>query len=172
MFIFLLVFLDQFIKLIVYTFLSNVKFNIFNNFFGFRSLLNSNHLSVFNSDFLNINININILIILNIFICLFLISLLKYFRHIKIKTTAIYTSLLLFIAGGISSTIDRIFWGGSLDYVILLGYIIDLKDIYLFVGSIIILIIVIKNLDFKKSNKKDMLVIKNYFVFIKDACKK
>lgn len=172
MFISFLVFLDQFIKLMVYTFLSNIKFNILNNFFGFKVLLNSNHLSVFNSDFMNLRISINILIILNILICLFLISLFKYFKHIKIKTKAIYISLIFFIAGAVSSAIDKIFWGGSLDYIIFSGYIIDLKDIYLFLGSFIAVIIVAKNLDFKKSNKQDMLFIKKYFTFMKGLCKR
>ncbi|MGH4138354.1 signal peptidase II [Clostridium sp.] len=167
-----LVFLDQVAKLIVYTFLSNIKFNIFNNFFGFKVLLNSNHLSVFNNNFMNLRISINVLIILNILICLFLISLFKYFKHIKIKSEAIYISLILFIAGGVSSAIDKIFWGGSLDYIIFLGYIIDLKDIYLFLGSFITLVVLAKNLDFKESNKQDMRFIKKYFIFIRGLCKR
>lgn len=174
MVILLLVFLDEFIKLIIYKFLYNVEFTILNNnMLGFKVLLNSEHSSVFNSTFLNLNVSTLTLILLNIFICLFLISLFKYFKYINVKNNAVYISLILFLSGCICSTIDRIVLGGSLDYLILLGYIIDLKDVYLFLGSIIAIIVTFKS--YRKSSKKgikeDVIFIKNYCIFIKSIIK-
>ena len=49
------------------------------------------------------------------------------------------TGLLLLEAGAICSLTDKIFWKGSLDYLIVLFKIVDLKDIYLFAGVILAL---------------------------------
>lgn len=167
MHIFLLVSLDQILKIIISMFFKNTEFYILDKFLGFKVVLNSEHSSVFNGEFLNLNISMNILIILSIFNCLFLISLYKYLKYINIKTKSVYTGIILFISAGIATTIDRIFWGGSLDYMVFSRYILDLKDIYLVIGSFVAIIIVFKNLDLKANSKKDLLFIKDYFAFLR-----
>ncbi len=49
-----------------------------------------------------------------------------------------YLGIELLIVAAICSTIDRLFWGGSLDYILIANYIIDLKDIYLTIGGILL----------------------------------
>lgn len=51
--------------------------------------------------------------------------------------------------------------------IIFLGYIIDLKDIYLALGWFSLVIFCIKNLQCKWNRGQEKIFIKNYFKFIK-----
>ncbi|KEH93785.1 hypothetical protein, partial [Clostridium botulinum] len=57
-------------------------------------------------------------------------------------------------------------WGGSLDYIIFLNYILDLKDIYLIVGFLAITIYTLKNVDFKLKQAQNISFVKDFFLFI------
>lgn len=42
---------------------------------------------------------------------------------------------LMMLSAAYCSLIDKIFWKGSLDYILFFSQIVDLKDIYLFAGA-------------------------------------
>lgn len=104
-----------------------------------------------------VDIALNLIFAIVIFILLYTFS--RFLPHYKIKRhPKILSSILcLFIAAGICSLIiDRIFWGGSLDFICLSlkethlidgcyhafvhHYIFDFKDIYLWIGFALFMI--------------------------------
>ena len=46
----------------------------------------------------------------------------------------------MILAGVICSLIDKLFWKGSLDYILFFSKIVDLKDIYMFIGLFVCII--------------------------------
>ena len=77
-------------------------------------------------------------------------------RHIKMI-------LLLFISASVCSIIDKIALGGSLDYILIKTWIIDIKAIYLFGALIYLLMYSLTNLSFDESEKyKDIQIIKEF----------
>lgn len=72
------------------------------------------------------------------------------------------------LSGGLCSLIDKCFWNGSLDYIMIKNlFIFDLKDIYIIIFEIIVVFCVIKDWEnvLKLDEKK---IIKDYFKFIKE----
>jgi signal peptidase II len=59
-------------------------------------------------------------------------------------------------SGEICSTVDKIFWGGSLDYVLVEGFFIfDLKDVYLSLfDAIVVLCLIFNYKGFRKFDEK------------------
>ena len=161
-----LILLDQVLKISINMFFKTTEIHIWNNFLGFKVFLNCNHISMFNGYAINFKLSIYILIIINVIMSLFLISLYKYIKFINLKINTVYISLIFFIAASISSLIDKVFWGGSLDYIIFLSYILDLKDIYLIVGFLAITIYTLKNVDFKLKQAQNISFVKDFFLFI------
>lgn len=129
---------DQFIKCIMNTFFRDFDYS-FHDLIGFRVYLNQDELSIFNSE-LGLQVSMNVLVFINIaafVIFEYAIWLLKkdgsYNKVIKI-------GFLLLEGGMVCSLIDKIFWKGSLDYMIVFHSIVDLKDIYLFAGAALCII--------------------------------
>lgn len=69
-------------------------------------------------------------------------------------------------AASISSTIDRVFWGGSLDFIVVAGWIVDFKDIYLTLGLIFLVFYAFKNMDLESNWRDDLKLVKQYFKFL------
>lgn len=71
-------------------------------------------------------------------------------------------------SGVICSLIDKIFWNGSLDYILLKGFFVfDLKDCYLTIFEVTVIMLVIKN--WKEISKiNDIELLKDYIGFIKN----
>lgn len=78
--------------------------------------------------------------VINILIIFISILLFDYIRQ-KQKEDKIINLLFTFLfAGAVCSLIDRVFWGGSLDYIYLKGlFTFDLKDVYLSIFEIILI---------------------------------
>ncbi|MFM1542535.1 signal peptidase II [Helcococcus ovis] len=165
----MLVFIDQFSKIIVNTFLKNNSFRIFGGKIGFDLYLNKDYMSVFNHD-LNLNLSMFTLIIINIFILVFLVTSYTYVLKNKGLNNLLRILLLISIAGAICSLIDKIFWGGSLDFIVFFGYIIDLKDIMLYIGLVLFYIIYLFKYEIKKIdlNEIQSLSIKGYFQYLRN----
>lgn len=161
-----LVIVEQAIKVCLVVTGFNQSYIIGNYLFGIKLKLNTEELSMFNSRF-DLNIHIIWLLALNLFGILFLISLILYKQYLKNNSTILRYSLIMYLAGAICSASDKIFFKGSLDYLVVLHYIIDLKDIYLAVGSVLLVIYVVKNLSFKAKSSNDITTIKGYFTFLK-----
>lgn len=144
--VFLLVSLDLLSKIAVKLLFMDVTFSIFNGILTFRPFLNTNSMSLFNGLVLDLNISLQNLIILNLVLLILMIPIYLYLRSINFKNLFLYSILVFLVSGGISSTLDRVFWGGSLDFILISNYIIDFKDIYLFLSVFIAFLYMIKGL--------------------------
>lgn len=93
-----------------------------------------------------------------------LIGLIITYDFIKTKKQISNTLDLAFvfiISGAICSLIDKVFWGGSLDYIYLVRFFVfDLKDVYVTAFEILLILSIIKgfkrfkNMDEKKLSKE------------------
>lgn len=146
------IFLDQGIKLFL-GYLINVKKYIINSSYIF---LQKNEYGSFLGSILGKKSNIIYLIILNVVLIYLIICIYKI--HIN-KYGKSFWSDMFFIfmdAGLICSLIDKVFFGGSLDYMNICNIIlVDIKDIYFVLSMVLLLCEVILN------EKVDILLNKN-----------
>lgn len=133
-----MVFIDAFIKVIIDHFFMEQKFLI-NDKFGFTPYLNQSQLSIFNNE-MRLNVNLNVLIALNIVGIIALVVAESRFQQKRDWTKALDIAVKICLVGAICSLIDKIFWAGSLDYILLYSKIVDLKDLYMF-GALCICIV-------------------------------
>lgn len=135
----LMIVIDQLIKIIIKLNFMKCELGV-DSWFGFRPHLNTEQMSILNNEF---NLDLNHYVIIIIEIILLIIFLFSYLymnkKYGDIKLLHILYGLLF--AGGLCSLIDLTFWGGSLDYILLFSQIVDLKDIYLFVGAIVFFVL-------------------------------
>ncbi|MDE0118605.1 MAG: signal peptidase II [Bdellovibrionales bacterium] len=78
-------------------------------------------------------------------------------------------SITVFVAGMLSDTVDMIFHGASQDWVTLFGAHLNLSDLYLLIGVILVLFFSIKDhaLIFRKNElRKTILIEKDQIVFL------
>ena len=105
----------------------NENFYIFNDVIKFVPSLNTSY-SWFNSLF-NLGIGLLSHIAVNIIILFISILLFDFIRQKQKGNKIINLLSILLFSGAVCSLIDRIFWGGSLDYIYLKGlFTFDLKD--------------------------------------------
>lgn len=133
---------DEFIKVLL-AYIVNIKGLNFHSklIYPIKNEFASSYCSFFNK-----NISMKILICVNIF--MFIFSTVIYNVHIKKYGKSFWSDWFIIFtsAGLISSLIDKIFWGGSLDYInIANNIILDLKDIYMLFGIVLIICEVILN---------------------------
>lgn len=159
----ILVMIDQVIKIAINNNFLDKRFPILPPFLYFEP--------VFNRDYSWVNailqlgigrwIHILMVTIISILIYLFYEYLNKQFRTDKV----INIMYAFVFSGAICSLIDKIFWNGSLDYILLNGFLtFDLKDVYLNVfNGLLILLFLLKN---KALKKIDNDVIKNFTKYI------
>lgn len=62
-------------------------------------------------------------------------------------------TFILVISGALCSLLDKIVYGGSIDFILFFGHIYDLKDIYLFLGIITALIYLVTYIKHERLNK-------------------
>ena len=135
----LLVFLDQCIRLYINHNLIDKNFNILSDYIQFKPHLNVQY-SWINSLF-NLGINRTIHIISAMLILAFLCLVYIFVRTMYIRIQLIEVVFILTFGASICSLIDKMFWGGSLDYISLKGlFIFDLKDLYITIMEVLLLI--------------------------------
>ena len=163
------IFADQFIKIIIKKYLINSEYEIIKNLLSFKPYFIQKH-SWFNSLFdLKIGMSVYIIFtVIVIFLSFFVYGFLKENKKAKLLVKLVF---LFFYAGTICSLIDKIFWGGSLDFIYLKGFFVfDLKDIYLSLFEIILIITIIMN--FKALNTFKFKRFWNYVLDrFKNGCK-
>lgn len=127
----ILIIIDIVIKFIIDNCIGKTEF-VIGNWIGFKPYLNTTQLSIFNNE-LALDVSTEILIVLNIVLILVIPISFYWVNKGNELGDSIKISEDLLLAGAICSLLDKIIWGGSLDYIYLLNrWIIDLKDIYLF----------------------------------------
>lgn len=150
----ILIMIDQIIKLIINFWGMEFKM-VFYDFIGFTPYLNTSQLSIFNNEF-GMNLSNTILIVLNILIIILVVWFYLYSKkhseesNIQ-KLNVMYVFLL---AGTCCSLIDKIFWGGSLDYIRIMSIIVDLKDIYLVLGAFFYFLWVLSSIQNERDKNK------------------
>ena len=161
--------LDQGIKLIIKLNFFHSYFEIIPNFLFFNPIINTQG-SWLNARF-NFNISFPLLIIINgISLMLFI----EIYRYIKFKTGKSFWVDMCFVfifAGALCSFIDKVFYGGSLDFIGISDlFIADLKDIYINIGLLFFIMSCYKSGFFNEEEttfKDDIKAIKDFFKFIK-----
>lgn len=136
--IFILIIFDQVTKIIIMNHFMNETFRIC-KYVSFQVKLNKQQMSIFNNE-LNLGLSNSILILINILsiVCV-------YFLFMWIEKEEGYIRLFnmsyMFIqAGTISSLIDKCIFGGSLDYIRIGHNICDLKDFYLLISIMLVIV--------------------------------
>lgn len=136
--ILLLILIDQCIKIYISNNLMRENFYIINDIVEFAPTLNTSY-SWFNSLF-DLGIGLLPHIVVNTIILLISILIFDFTRLKQKEGKIIELLFFLLLAGVICSLIDKIFWGGSLDYIYLKGFFtFDLKDVYLSIFEIILI---------------------------------
>lgn len=167
-FFFVLMIIDQGIKIIIKFFYFHKYVSILDGFISFNPIINTDG-SWLNARF-GTGVSFPLLILLN-FIALFIfIEIYRYSKFNGIKDIYSDLSILFIFSGALCSLIDKVFYGGSLDFIGVGDlFIADIKDIYINLGIFFLLISLYYNGFFKdddSSLKEDMNSLKRFFSFI------
>lgn len=166
---FVLMLLDQGSKLIIKLFFFNDRFEIIPNFLSFHPIINTK------GSWLNVrfgtSLNFPLLIFLNVLAIFFFIEFYRYYTKRGNKCFWSDICFISIISGCLCSFIDKVFYGGSLDFIgISTLFIADLKDIYinLAIFAFILTAYYSGYLTSKEDSslKEDIIEIKKFFIFI------
>lgn len=175
LFILLLIATDQITKIIIKLFFFESKFYIIPKTLSFNPIINTSG-SWLNVRF-NTNISFSILIIINFIALLLFLELYRYFKKKNIKGFYSDCCFLFIVAGAFCSLVDKIFYGGSLDFIGVGNlFIADFKDIFINISIFLFILACYKN-DFFKDDadntlKDDLKNIKEFLYFIISDMKK
>lgn len=165
----LLMLLDQGLKIIIKFNFFNTYFEIIPDFISFNPIINTQG-SWLNARF-NFNVSFPLLILIN---GISLILFIEIYRYSKYKGVKCFWSDMCFIfifAGALCSFIDKVFYGGSLDFIGISDlFIADFKDIYINLGLLFFIMACYKSGFFSEQNettlKDDLNSIKKFIKFI------
>lgn len=165
--------LDQGSKIIVNTFFKDVTASFFDDALGFQVVLNTDQLSMYNGHLIDLNLSHATLTGIGLASLAGLVTFYLYLKKEKVMNKMAYTIFALSIAAVICSTIDKVFWGGSLDFIVIPRYIVDPKDIYITIATFLFLIHAMNN-TFRKETiyTKNQISTKGYLHFIKNGLAK
>lgn len=133
-----LIVLDQTVKIFISQYFPDRDFYFIDHLLGFRPQLNTDYSWINNIGNLGVSLLTHIVITVLIII---VAGLIYGYMFDNCLVGKLENRLFTFLfAGAICSFIDKVFWGGSLDYILLEGFFIfDLKDVYITVFEIMIL---------------------------------
>lgn len=159
---------DQGIKIIIKLFFFNSYINIIDGFLSFNPLINTNG-SWLNARF-GTSVSFSVLISLNVIALILFFELYRYYRSKGNKDIFADLSLIFINAGALCSLIDKVFYGGSLDFIgISTLFVADFKDIYINLGILFLIICLYNNNFFSNdedtSLKDDINSLKRFLSF-------
>jgi hypothetical protein len=148
--IFILITIDQTIKILINIYFGNVHFEIIPSLIEFKPTFNERHSWVNNLLDDNFGVNVGLIphVILYILIGIFIPMLFSYFRNnINADKILIDIAIIFMMAAVFGALIGNIIWkNGTLDYIYLKPwFVFDLKDLYSNLGVITFLIYAFKN---------------------------
>ncbi|MGG7179468.1 signal peptidase II [Clostridium paraputrificum] len=166
----ILMLIDQGIKLIIKFFFFNDYFSIIKNFLSFNPIINTDG-SWLNARF-GTGVSFPLLISINFISLILFIELYRYVLSKSNKSFSIDMCFLFIFAGALCSLIDKIFYGGSLDFIgIGTLFIADIKDIYINLGILFFVISIYEsgyiNSEEDTTLKEDIEGIKRFVNFAK-----
>ncbi|WP_066889014.1 signal peptidase II [Clostridium nigeriense] len=172
----ILMLIDQGIKIIIKLFFFNKYIEIIKGFLSFDPIINTDG-SWLNARF-GLGVGFASLIILNIFAVILFIEVYRYYLYKGNKDFWADMSFLFVTSGALCSLIDKVFYGGSLDFIGISDlFIADIKDIYINLGILFfVMLIYIKGYFKEEDNttiRDDLNSIKKFLKFMKkDILKK
>lgn len=162
--------MDQGIKLLIKEYCTGANLNIIGDLVRFRPVLNVQYSWINSIMNLGIGLLPHVLLVLLVMVVSWVI-----YSYLKTKgkdgKLVRYIAVLLF-AAGTCSLLDKIFWGGSLDYIYFKGlFVFDLKDIYLTV--IEISLVIMATLNYKGLRKVTLRsIFRELSAYVKTGLKK
>lgn len=172
----ILMLIDQVTKFIIKSFFFNNYIEIIKGFLSYDPIINTDG-SWLNARF-NFNVSFSLLIIVNAIAIILFIELYRYYLSKGNKDFWGDMAFLFISTGALCSLIDKIFYGGSLDFIGISDlFIADIKDIYINLGILFFIMLIYIKGYFKEDEnstlKDDWKSIKEFFRFIKkDIIKK
>lgn len=142
------------IKVVIHFNLMGCKIRFLNNQLGFNPYLNKEQLPFFNNQ-LHPGINTSLLVILLVVTIVTWPYIYTYVQRKQFTNVYFEYGYILNLAGVLSALLDKIFFGGSLDYILIVTKIIDLKDIYLFSSVIFMLFYLLSYIKYNKVGQKN-----------------
>ncbi len=135
-----LVSIDQTIKLLILNFCINANIVLLPNILFLRPKQNTNLNWI--ASILEYKTPLILMLVMQIFFLTVIILLYRYCSFLWIQGKKFQDGMLLFYISGLTcSFIDVVFWGGSLDFLMLFDwFIFDLKDVYLDIGIAFLLL--------------------------------
>jgi signal peptidase II len=164
-------FLDQGIKILIKLLWFNNDLPVIRDMLYFRPIINTEG-SWLNARF-GTSVNFPILITINIFAIFIFIEVYRYYLHKGNKDFWADMCFIFVSCGATCSLIDKIFYGGSLDFIGISNlFIADIKDLYINLGILFFALTMFNN-GYLASNedtsfKEDLQSLKKFFLFIKN----
>lgn len=167
----ILMILDQGIKFIIHKWFFNDHFNIISDFLTFQPIINTD------GSWLNVRfgtgLDFGFLIILNLIALIIFFECYRYYVHNGHKDFNADMCIVFIMAGALCSLIDKVFYGGSLDFIGISNlFIADFKDIYINLAILFFILCIYFN-DYWKDDststlKDDLASVKRFFIFAKN----
>ncbi|MBE6072916.1 MAG: signal peptidase II [Clostridium butyricum] len=163
--------IDQGIKIIIKLFYFDNHIELIPNMLSFHPIINTNG-SWLNARF-GTGVSFPLLIILNIIALFLFIEIYRYYLYNNHKDFWTDMCFVFIFSGALCSLIDKIFYGGSLDFIGISNlFIADIKDIYINLG-ILFFVVALFNSGYLKTEtettmKEDIENIKKFIYFIKN----
>lgn len=165
-----LMIIDQGIKIIIGKFFFYDKFDVIPNFLSFHPIINTDG-SWLNARF-NFNVGFSLLIVINAIALLFFFEIYRYYKSKGNNSFWADMCFIFIFAGALCSLIDKIFYGGSLDFIGISNlFIADIKDIYINLGLLFFIMSIYitgyLTSDDNSTLKDDIKSIKKFLQFMK-----
>ncbi|MCR1953163.1 signal peptidase II [Clostridium sp. DSM 100503] len=167
----ILMLIDQGIKLIIKLFYFDNYFEIIPKFLSFDPIINTDG-SWLNARF-GLGVGFSALIILNALAVILFIEVYRYYLSKGNKEFWSDMAFLFILSGALCSLIDKIFYGGSLDFIGISNlFIADIKDMYINLGILFFIMLIYIKDYFKEEDsstlKDDLQSIKKFLKFMKN----
>lgn len=165
--IFVLIIIEQGTKLIIRSTISmGTSYELIHDWLYFYPLLNT--LGSWGASRFGINLGIDVFLAINIIIIPLVVQIYRFYIKEKEPSFWADTTFLLCFSGIICSMIDKMFFGGSLDFLMLKDlFVADIKDFYLTlsIGCMLTELILNSKLDTSGSFRDDLVLIKRFVMF-------
>lgn len=168
---FILMLIDQGGKLIIKLFYFETYKPFLNGFLSFHPIINTDG-SWLNARF-DTGVSFSVLIIINFIALILFTEIYRYYRYNGKHNFWADMSYLFLFAGALCSLIDKIFYGGSLDFIGVGNlFIADIKDIYINLGIFLFVLTLYNDGVFSEEDtttlKDDYIAVKRFLYFVKN----
>lgn len=167
---FIFIAIDQIIKVIIKFFYFEKSFIIIKDILSFDPIINTNG-SWLNARF-GTGVSFTALIMINIIGLFLIVELYRYSLYKGKSGYYLDCSFIFMFSGAICSLIDKLFYGGSLDFIgIIPLFIADIKDIYICIAMFFLVLYFyitgFFNNDEETTLKQDIESVKRFLIFSK-----